>query len=142
MLAHVRLVDLPDDAVVVRFSPVQPDRVLRKVAQEYRRVQAWGLSVFADAPRSGEDMDAVVRRLLEAAELDGMNPATNRKYYVCTRAAELRSRGFTFYKYDEAEKPDELPEHYSVDLGSVEGAPTEATVISFLGAFDAKRWEV
>ncbi len=140
----MRPVDLPDDAVVVRFSPTLADRVLRRAQQEYRRVGVWGLSVFAAPPSSGEGMEDVVRRLLAAAELDGMNPANNRKYFVCTRAEELRSRGFTFYKYDERDdigEYDELPEHYSVDLGSGEDEPTEATVVSFLGAFDARRWE-
>ncbi|WP_409330377.1 hypothetical protein [Trujillonella humicola] len=136
----MRPVDLPAEAVVIRFTPVRPDRVLVKANQEHRFVGAYGLSVFASAPRLGEDTDTVVRRLLEAAQLDGVNPATNKNYYICSTAAALRDLGFSFYKYEEHEEPNEPPEHYSVDLGSDGAGPTVDAVISFLGAFETRRW--
>jgi hypothetical protein len=110
-------VNIAPDAIVVRFAPVQPERVLNKAAQEYRRIRCHWVSVFAAEAGQGESDEAVAARLLQASELGGIDPARNPKYYTC-RAQELLDRGFTFWKYDEEpDKSKERPEHYSVDLG-------------------------
>jgi hypothetical protein len=137
----MRQVILPDDAMVIRFSPTQPQTVLGKALMEHRRIGTYGLSVFADAPRPGEDRDNLIKRLLKASELDGMDPIRNKKVWVCARAGELLARGFRFYKYtaDEDPNPPELPEHYSVDLGDVEPEPSVATVEKFLAPFSSEK---
>jgi hypothetical protein len=122
-------VEVPEDALVIRFRPAAPEDVLRWAEKEHRRIGRHRLSVFADVARGTETEDELRRRLLRASELS-INPAKNSKYFVCARAADLRDRGFTFWKDgDDDEEPDE---HYSVDLG------TDATledVVRFLGAF-------
>jgi len=113
-------VELPDDALVIRFPPVAPEGVLRGAQKEARRTGGLHrLSVFAGVARDEETEAQLVDRLLAASEVAGINPATNRKYFVCVRADELLSRGFTFWKDDEDE--EELPEHYNVDLGPEPG---------------------
>jgi hypothetical protein len=109
---------------------MQPDSALRsaeKAARENGGRRC--LSVFADAPREGESFDIVVRRLLVASELARINPLTNRKYFICVRAEELSTRGFTFWK-DGGD--DEQPEHYSVDLGP---NPSLVDTERFIAAF-------
>lgn len=130
-------VNLPDDAMVIRFRPTAPESVLSRASVEYRRIGVYGLSVFADVARSGEDRDDLIKRLLKASELDGMDPEKNKNVWVCTRAEELRESGFSFYKYTADEDPEsrERPEHYSVDLGDVEPDPSVTTVEKFLAPF-------
>jgi hypothetical protein len=126
-------VDLPDDAVVIRFRPTAPDSVLANAAKEARRTGAYRLSVFADKPRPGESQEDVIHRLLAASELAGIPADSNPKYYVCTQAAELISRNLTLWK---DEDDDEVAEHYSVDLGD---DPSVADAERFLDAFDEGR---
>ena len=126
--------ELPGDAIVIRFRPTDPDRVLASAEKEARRTGGrYGLSVFADIPREGVSTDEVVQRLLVAAELAGMSPKDHPKYFVCGRAEELYSGGFTFVKDGDE---DELAEHYTVDLGP---SPTRAEVERFLEAFGPGR---
>ncbi|MGV9710871.1 hypothetical protein ACWDTI_09425 [Gordonia sp. NPDC003424] len=73
-------------------------------------------------------------RLLEAAELGGLDAARNPKYWVCTSARELLDRGFTFEKDD---YPDEPKEHYSVVLSAAE--PTFEDAERFIEAFELER---
>jgi hypothetical protein len=123
------LARVASDALVIRFRPTDPDRVLRIAALEFRRIGRYRLSVFAAAKRPGETDATLRRRLLEASELAGMDPANNPKFYVCAEAGELLERGFVFYKDGD---DDERDEHYSVDLGA---DATREDVERFLGAF-------
>ena len=88
-------VSVPDDALVIRFRPTDPQAVLKRAELEFRRVGRYQLSVFAAARASGESDADLRQRLLKVAELSGMNPANHRKYYVCTRAEELLKRGLS-----------------------------------------------
>jgi hypothetical protein len=104
-------------AVVIRFRPTDPDRVLASAEVERRRIGRFGLSVFADVARPDEDEDAVVARLLVAADLAGMGSDRHPKFWICATASEFLDEGFVFYK--DEDDVDELPEHFSVDLGDV-----------------------
>jgi len=125
---------VPADALVVRFRPFEPNSVLASAAKEYRRAGHFRLSVFADTAEADEDIEAVVKRLLHVAELDGIAGATNPKYTLCAAAGKLLDRGFVFHKYDEDDPDpgDEVDEHYSVDLGE---EPTLGDVARFLEPF-------
>ncbi len=120
-------VALPADAVVVRFRPTDPEKVLEWARKEFRRTGHYRLSVFADARRGDEDEAAVIRRLLAVSELVGLDPSRNPRYYVCA-ASDLQALNFAFYKDEDDDEPEQ---HYSVDLGN---DPT-ADVVRFLGAF-------
>lgn len=121
--------ELPRDALVIRFRPVGSEEVLRSAGKWYRYTGHYRLSVFAATPLEGESEADLRARLLKASELGGIDPAGNKKYYVCARAAELYDRGFLFCKDGD---DDEVDEHYSVDLGP---APTIDDVARFLAAF-------
>jgi hypothetical protein len=122
-------VAVPGDALVIRFRPTDPDAVLRKATSEHRRTGRYGASVFATVRLPGESETVTRRRLLAVAELSGMKPENNPKYYVCANAEELTRRGFVFYKDGD---DDERDEHYSVDLGA---DATRDDAERFLGAF-------
>jgi hypothetical protein len=122
-------VDVRRDAVVIRFWPVNPETVWKKARQEYKATGRYRLSVFADAARTSETQQDVIYRLLKASEV-GINPAKNKKFTLCTSAAELLDLGFTFGK--EGDDDNDPDEHYSVDLGS---DATPEDVVRFLGAF-------
>lgn len=123
--------DVPIDpsALVVRFRPISPPDVLRWAGKEHSLSGRFGLSVFADVKRGDETDDDLKRRLVNVAGMGGINLESNRKFYVCTAAAELLQRGFVFYKN---EYEDEPQEHYSVDLGP---GPTVEDVERFLESF-------
>jgi hypothetical protein len=124
-----RRVDVPADALVIRFRPTDADQVFKWAEKEFRRTGRYRLSVFAGVRAAGESDDDLKRRLLRTAELSGIDLTNQRKIYVCTRAEELSGRGLVFYK---DEDDDELDEHYSVDLGLE--SPRE-NVDRFLEAF-------
>jgi hypothetical protein len=63
-------VDIPRDAGVIRFRPVEPSRVMEWAAKEYRGTGHCGLSVSASVTGSGESSEAAEGRLLDAAGLD------------------------------------------------------------------------
>ncbi len=127
--APSRPADVPRDAVVIRFRPTQPDSVWNQACKEHKRIGHHRLSVFADTPREGEAQQDVIDRLLRASEV-GLNPEKNKKFTVCTSAAELLDLGFTFWKDgDDDKEPDE---HYSVDLGA---SATQEDAVRFLGVF-------
>lgn len=121
--------DLPPDAVVIRFKPIAPERVLAQAELEHTRIGRYWVSVFASARRRGESDEDVQLRLLRAAELDGISRDNWRRYFVCARAEQLVDRGFTFCKYDDE---PELAEHYSVELGE---RPTLGDANRFLEPF-------
>jgi hypothetical protein len=123
-------VDLPKGAVVVRFRPTAPDRVFASAEAEHDRTGRYGLSVFADAPQSGEDKAAVVQRLLAVAETEGMEADRHPKYYVCADGNDLD--GYAFYKTVD----DQVAEHLNIDLGA---AATVADVPVLLDRFTEMR---
>ncbi len=108
-----RPVDVPADALVIRFRPTDPDQVFRRAELEFRRIGRYRLSVFAGVKAPGESDDDLKRRLVRAAGLSGINLDNQRKMFAA-RAEDLSGRGLVFYK---DEDDDELDEHYSVDLG-------------------------
>ena len=124
--------DLPGDAIVVRFPPATAEGALRRAERDSRLSGAYRLSVFVGVAQGGEGNDEVIERLLRASELS-IDPVSNRKFFVCSRADRLAREGFTLVK-DGYE--GELAEHFSVDLGP---GPTLEDVQRFLGAFDQER---
>lgn len=123
--------EVPPDALVLRFKPMDPERCLKRLNQDYRATGDYSLSVFLDTPHQGETLEALKRRLLAASELQRIRAESNKVYYVCTRAEKLLERKFTFRK---DEDDDEVPEHYSVYFGSAE--PTLEDIERFLEAFN------
>jgi hypothetical protein len=123
------LASVPRDAVVIRFRPTDPDAVWNWALKEHRRIGRHRLSVFADVKRRGETTQDAIDRLLRASELGGIDPERNKKYSVCTSAAELLDLSFAFWKDGDDQ---ELDEHYSVDLGD---DATPEDVVRFLGVF-------
>jgi hypothetical protein len=106
----------PDrDALVIRFRPTQPDAMLSSAQKAFRQGGAYRLSIFADSARDGEDEEALIGRLLRAAELSHISNDGNPKFWLCTSAGELIDDGFVFRK---DKYPGEEPEHYSIDLGN------------------------
>jgi hypothetical protein len=124
-----RAVRIPAEALVIRFRPTDPDSVLGWAQKEFRHTGCYRLSLFADVQKPDETEGDLIRRLLGASEMSGIDPKSNKKYFVCTRAAELLERGFTFWKDGD---DDEQDEHYSVDLGV---DATRDDVVRFLGVF-------
>ena len=100
--------------MVIRFRPTELESVMRWAQKEHRRTGHYRVSVFADIPRSGETQAQTEARLVGVAEATGIDLKKNPNHWV-TRRSELAS--YEFHKDDE---PDELPEHYSVDLGAAE----------------------
>jgi hypothetical protein len=122
-------VEVPGDALVIRFRPTNPDRVMASVLDAYKLYGRYQASAFAAAAVSGETETDLRRRLLAVADIAGMTQDRHPKYYVCTRAEELLRRGFTFWKDGDDDEDDE---HYSVDFGT---AVTRDDVEKFLGVF-------
>ena len=120
---------LASDAVVIRFPPTDPQRVLASAEKEHRARGHYGLSVWAAAQAADETLDQLHLRILLAAQLGHINLSNNKKFYVCSGAAEITILGFPFTKDGD---DDELPEHYCVDLGN---SPTVDDVVRFLGPF-------
>lgn len=121
--------DVPRNAVVIRFRPWQSGDVWNWACKEHRRIGRHRLSVFADTPRANETERDVIDRLLKASEI-GIDPKKNKKFAICSSAAELLDLGFTFWKDgDDDKEPDE---HYSVDLGA---DAAEEDVVKLLGVF-------
>ena len=122
--------------VVIRFSPGLASAILQKASVLHRLRGLYGVSVFArDKPDVWPDMseDEQIESLLSAAELQGIKPETNEKYWFCAYAGTLRSRGFKFLKLD---FEGEVPEHYSVDLGT---SPDLSTAEVFASAFEPRK---
>ncbi len=124
---------MPRAALVVRFPPATAENVLKRAERSSRVADGHHLtSVFAATAQPGEDEDALLARVLRATETD-FPLQNNPKVFVCTEAAELLDRGFTFVK-DGYE--GEIEEHFSIDLGA---SPTLEDAQRFLDAFERRR---
>lgn len=111
------------------------EAVLRSAERAHRRTGYHRVSVFAAEAVPGESAESLRARLLAAAELSGIDPHGNKRYYVCAKASTLRERGFTFQK---SGYPGEASEHYDVDLGV---KPDVDVAERFLEAFtSAEEW--
>ncbi|MBV9764109.1 MAG: hypothetical protein JOZ48_04615 [Acidobacteriaceae bacterium] len=121
--------EVPREALVLRFKPMIVETVWKKACLTYRLNGRYQLSVFADVARLSEGEDDLIKRLLNASERQGVAPANNPRYFLCTEAAKLLDLGFTFWK----DGPPEVDEHYSVDLGE---DATVGHVERFVAAFD------
>lgn len=124
------------NAVVLRFTPMSPQGVLKRAALDARRSDGKGhhtASVWADHAREGETREQVIARLLAATELHGLDPARNPHLWWCSSAQELLDEQFAFEK---DEYPGEPPEHYSVILGY---PPTLEDTERFVAAFKKER---
>ena len=124
---------MPPDALVVRFSPTLPDRVLDRARTAYEECGRWELSVFVGTATATEDSYALLDRLLTAAFNRGIGIANNPNYWRCAQAAELLDLGFTFTKGGD---PGEPAEHWNVDLGD---SPSIEDVGRFLDCFTKHR---
>ena len=120
---------------MVRFPPVSHGRVERRAALAFAASGFYGLSVFADCAWPDEGEDSLIRRLIGAAELEGLDVAGNRKYCVCT-AADLFKHGFTFEKDGYT---GEATVHYSVNVGSENSQLRPVSVCKFLAEFADRR---
>lgn len=118
-----RYVNVPAEAIVIRFRPTERERVLQKAVREHERSGVAALSVFADVCQNNETPVEAGRRLVNVANL----PSTNSKFWRTT-AGELLDRDFLFLK-DEYDL--EADEHYSVDLRKA----SLDNVVRFLEAF-------
>lgn len=119
---------MPRDALVVRFSPMGPDRMdkLRDQAlEEFEYSGRYGLSVFAAAPRPGEDRRELLIRIGEAAFADGLKKI---KDGWCSTPDELRKKRLKL----RADAPPD--EHYSVDLRFL----SDDELLAFISAFGNK----
>ena len=126
-------VEVPETALVIRFSPWTAPNILRRAELAHRRRGEYTASVFADLKVATERDDDLVRRLYVAAELHEIDPEQNLKYDRCARARELLGLGFVFMKDEDEE---EAAEHYSVRLGD---SPTLEDVERFLSVFTRER---
>lgn len=103
--------------------------LIKRAEQDRREAERDGswdgryrLSVFGDAPRQGESVDQVIKRVLDDQPVGGA-------YVRATRAARLREAGFELV----ATPPD--PYHYDAVLGT---EVTPSVVERFAGAFEPK----
>ncbi|KZS82296.1 hypothetical protein A4G29_12260 [Mycobacterium kansasii] len=115
---------------------MSPEGVLKRAELDARRSTGKGhytASVWADHARPGETQEQLIRRLLAATELHGLDPAKNRHLWWCAPAQKLLDEGFTFEKDEE---DGEGEEHYSVVLGY---PPTLEDVKRFVSAFTKER---
>jgi hypothetical protein len=124
------------DAVVLRFTPMSPEGVLKRAGLDARRSSGKGhytASVWADHARPGETREQVINRLLQVTELHGPDPARNPHLWWCSSAQTLLDQGFVFEKDDE---DGEAEEHYSVILGY---PPKLEDTQRFVAAFTKER---
>lgn len=123
-------VELPTNAIVVRFTPITPEGLVRSANRAFQESGHYRVSVFADTPRPEEDLVDVLRRLFAAADLSQIDPERNDRFFLCARSGDITQLGFTFVKdgYD-----GEVPEHWSVDLGS---APTLEQAAALRACFE------
>lgn len=76
------------DAVVIRFRPVSQERVFARAKQNARRSDGNGqftASVWAEHAREGESRGQLIKRLLQASELEGIAPNATRITGVARR---------------------------------------------------------
>lgn len=72
-------VDLPRDAIVIRFTPRTPEKILERAERDHRLSGRYALSVFADTQRVNESRQDTLARLLAASELSAIDAARNPK---------------------------------------------------------------
>jgi hypothetical protein len=124
------------DAVVLRFTPMSPEGVLKRAGLDARRSDGNGhhtASVWADHAAAGEDRMTVIRRILVATELHGLDPERNTRLWWCSSAQKLVDEGFVFEKDGYAGEPES---HYSVVLGD---PPTLDDAKRFVALFTKER---
>jgi hypothetical protein len=127
------MLQLPPNALVIRFAPNSPEGVLRRARLEFRRSGRYRVSVFADVPGEGETGDEVIGRLLTASQLSGIAAAGNPKYWLCSSAAEIEALSLKFVKDGFEGEP---PEHYSVEFDE---EPDLEETKRFIEAFTVQR---
>lgn len=103
------------EAAVLRFSPIAPERMLKKAEQAFRDCGAYRLSVFAADAQLGESEVELIDRILRATELGGIDPITNTRYWYLSKAEKIYELGYNLVKYG---FDGEIEEHYSIDLGN------------------------
>lgn len=134
MVRDISTDDLSDDALVIRFSPASAPKLLEKAELQYRFKGLYVVSVFAsDAHWPEMTQEDHFEALLVASEMQGIDPAKNKKFWYCSHAGRLRESGFSFLKLD---FDGELAEHYSIQLGdpaSMEDAER------FVAAFEPRK---
>jgi len=136
---------LPDEAVVIRFTPCSAQGMLRAAARCHAKYGRNGVSFYADVPRHPESfpglpsyqetVDDLLLRILTAAEMHGINPETNQKFWYCSSAGLIRSAGFEFSKLG---YEGEIAEHWSIDLGKT---PTEEDTERISALFTKLNWK-
>lgn len=124
-------IDVPRDAIVLRFRPTEPESVLRWAGKSFRETGRYRLSVYAEVQGPGESVGGVIARLLSVASADGIDESGNRYCWFCSAAHQLLDRGFRFYKEE-----DDRSEHYAVDVGA---PPTIVDIESFLEPFSNRQ---
>jgi hypothetical protein len=118
---------------VLRFRPASAEAIAAQAIKDERYYKRFQVSVWASAPKPGEDEDAVVQRLLAVAELTGIGLNGKQRFFVCSQAALILDAGLKFYKDEDEGEPEE---HYSVDFGN----PMSTKAIeAFVGAFGETR---
>ena len=125
--------DVPDDAIVIRFSPIQAESVFKKLGRAKVVEGHYGLSCFVGVPEKDEERTVTIARLVQAAGFSGIDLGKLRKIYVCSTAKQVVDLGYVFMKDD---YPAEVDEHYCVDLGE---APTLDDVTKFLSVFEPEK---
>lgn len=124
---------LSRQATVVRFSPASAEAMLGRAEKEYRRAGVYRISVFAADAMSGEDEEALVRRILEASTLQGISPESNLKYWYLAEAGQLYDLGYPLLKVN---FEGEIAEHYGLGLGN---RPTIEDTERIANLFQARR---
>lgn len=117
--------------LVVRFTPIKAERVFDHALVAYDWCGRYGVSVFCTPRVPGENDQDLNRRVCGIAKLGRMRES-NRWYWVCSEAHTLMNAGFQFYKDG---YPDEISEHYSVDIGGRDEDHTRRNAEIFVGAF-------
>lgn len=73
---------VPDDLLVIRFSPFSVDGLLRNAETTYRddklhgREPRRGVSVYAESPQEGESVDETIARVCRGAPVGGKTIST------------------------------------------------------------------
>jgi hypothetical protein len=75
-------VDIPEDALVIRFRPTAPEDVWRWAEKEYRRIGRYRLSVYADVKRARETDDDLRQRLFRYPSYVSTRSRTRSTLYV------------------------------------------------------------
>ena len=130
-------VDVPPDALVVRFRPFSnPEDVLRAADKEHRRRSSvehpdqtfYRISTFVGVKTEGEDDEDLLRRLIKVAGLTSLDLGKHKNCWLA-RSGDLQELNVPFCKDGDDDEPED---HYSLDLGS---APTVESVERLMAVF-------